>query len=393
MSQKSAVTNVFEAHGLAAPADRAPDFARFRRAMTTRTPGPVPVGDLFGDPETMEAFLGEPVPNLRRLAQGEEGGIDALTDEVMTQAVQFLEQSVRFFVGAGWDFTASYSLMGFSGVPMHTPDEGTREIAGGQRAFQDSTHGPIMSWEDFEAYPWPESPGSINLGTQMLADMMPDGLEMMVLPGGLFEWTTWLMGLVPFSLALYRQPDLIDAITAKVSNILYAAMEEAVTLPKVGGLFLGDDMGYCSGTVVAPAVLKERFFPHLQRMVDLAHGAGKLAVLHSCGNLTAIMDDLCDLGIDGKHSFEDKIMPVEEVYRRWGDRIGLVGGVDMHLLTIGSEAEIRGRVREILDVCGPEGHYVLGTGNSVASYIPLRNYLVMLDEGRRWNRDHFGSEA
>jgi hypothetical protein len=37
-----------------------------------------------------------------------------------------------------------------------------------------------------------------------------------------------------------------------------------------------------------------------------------------------------------KHSFEDKIMPVEEVYRRWGDRIGIVGGLDMHLLASGT---------------------------------------------------------
>jgi hypothetical protein len=26
----------------------------------------------------------------------------------------------------------------------------------------------------------------------------------------------------------------------------------------------------------------------------------------------------------------------------------------------------------------------------VASYIPLENYLAMLDEGRRWNIDRFG---
>jgi uroporphyrinogen decarboxylase len=41
-------------------------------------------------------------------------------------------------------------------------------------------------------------------------------------------------------------------------------------------------------------------------------------------------------------------------------------------------------------VCGVGGGYVLGTGNSVANYIPLPNYLAMLDEGRRWNREHFG---
>lgn len=127
-------------------------------------------------------------------------------------------------------------------------------------------------------------------------------------------------------------------------------------------------------------------------MANLAHNHNKLAILHSCGNLEAIMDDICDTGVDGKHSFEDKIMPVEEAYRRWSDRIGIIGGVDMNLLAKGTEEEVRKRTTEILNVCGPNGRYVLGTGNSVASYIPIRNYLAMLDEGRQWNLKFFGRE-
>jgi len=127
-------------------------------------------------------------------------------------------------------------------------------------------------------------------------------------------------------------------------------------------------------------------------MVDLAHQAGKLVLLHSCGNLTSIMDDICDTGIDAKHSFEDKIMPVESAYQRWSDRIGIVGGVDVNLLSGATEESIRRRTREILDICGSGGRYVLGTGNSVASYIPIRNYLIMIDEGRRWNLEHFSRE-
>ena len=62
------------------------------------------------------------------------------------------------------------------------------------------------------------------------------------------------------------------------------------------------------------------------------------------------MDDIIDMGVDAKHSFEDKIMPVEEAYQRWSDRVGILVGVDMHLLTTGTEEQIRKRVREILDV-------------------------------------------
>ena len=97
-------------------------------------------------------------------------------------------------------------------------------------------------------------------------------------------------------------------------------------------------------------------------------------------------------GIDAKNSFEDKILPVEQVYRRWGERVALIGGVDMNLLAAGDETQVRARTRQILDACGPGGPYVLGTGNSVANYLPLKNYQAMLDEGRKWNKAHFGRE-
>ncbi len=86
-------------------------------------------------------------------------------------------------------------------------------------------------------------------------------------------------------------------------------------------------------------------------------------VFHSCGNMYKLMDDLIDdVGIDSKHSFEDKILPVEEAYRRWGDRIAILGGVDMDLLGRGTEEAVRARTREILDACGVNGTgYCLGT--------------------------------
>lgn len=33
----------------------------------------------------------------------------------------------------------------------------------------------------------------------------------------------------------------------------------------------------------------------------------------------------------------------------------------------------------------PGGRYALGSGNSVANYVPVQNYLAMLDEGYHWS--------
>ena len=94
------------------------------------------------------------------------------------------------------------------------------------------------------------------------------------------------------------------------------------------------------------------------------------------------MEDLIsDVKIDARHSFEDAIMPVTEVKKRYGDRIAILGGVDVDKLCRFEEKELRSYVRGILEKCMPGGGYALGTGNSVANYIPVKNYLIMLDEG------------
>jgi uroporphyrinogen decarboxylase len=88
--------------------------------------------------------------------------------------------------------------------------------------------------------------------------------------------------------------------------------------------------------------------------------------------------------IDAKHSYEDTFLPVTEACRRYGDRVAILGGVDMDFLCRAMPEEVRAYVRHVIDGCGPGGGYALGTGNTVANYVPVENYLTMLDEGRRY---------
>lgn len=57
----------------------------------------------------------------------------------------------------------------------------------------------------------------------------------------------------------------------------------------------------------------------------------------------------------------------------------------MDFMCRADEHAIRRRVQDTLDVCMPGGGYVLGTGNTVANYVPLDHYFAMLDEGRLFN--------
>jgi uroporphyrinogen decarboxylase len=128
--------------------------------------------------------------------------------------------------------------------------------------------------------------------------------------------------------------------------------------------------------------------PGQKRCVDACHRHNKPFILHSCGQIDELMEDLIDeVGIDGLHSFEDVIEPVESVYARYGDRISIMGGVDVGLLAAGSTQEVRDRVRQILDACGRNGGFALGSGNSVPNYAKIENYYAMIDETRKWNEE------
>ena len=372
-----------------APGERKPDFERFRRAVTSNVPGPVTVGDIFADFETVGNYLGEPMFDYMRVA--EDPNIkDTFAD--VRGGYKFVSQAIRFCCLAGWDYVFSHSLIPFKGMRLQINRNTSAQVKDGKRGWLNDNAGPIMSWDDFEHFPWPSNIPAINLMSRTMAKRVPDGMKVMAIPGGVFEWTTWLMGMVPFSYALADQPDLVDAIIVKVASLIKRVVEDIMQEPNVGGIFMGDDLGFYSGTFVAPKVLREKFLPRTREIVEATHAAGGVFVLHSCGNMYAVMEDIIAMGVDAKHSFEDKIVPVEEAHAKWGDRIGMIGGVEMDTLAQGTEDEVRKRTRRILEACAAKGRYVLGTGNSVANYIPIKNYQTMLDEGRKWNRENFGRE-
>ena len=127
-------------------------------------------------------------------------------------------------------------------------------------------------------------------------------------------------------------PELLQMIFDKVGAALVRLVERMSERPFVGAIQMGDDMGFKTATMISPKALRQYVFPWQKKAVEAAHKHGKPFILHSCGNLAKIMDDLIANGIDAKHSFEDEIMPVAQAKKRWGDKIAILGGLDMDFL-------------------------------------------------------------
>jgi uroporphyrinogen decarboxylase len=246
----------------------------------------------------------------------------------------------------------------------------------------DEHQGAIQSWEDFERYSWPSVAEMDFFPFEYLNAHLPEGMGLVTChAGGIFEHLSQIMSLEGLCLALYDQPELVNAVTDRVGELMVGFYRHLLDLDRVAAIFQGDDMGFRTATLVAPSDLRRLALPWHKRFAALAHGKGIPYFLHSCGNVATIMEDLIEsVGIDGKHSFEDAIMPVEAFQKEYGDRIACLGGVDVDILASKSTAEVRRRTRFLIETCGSRGRYAVGSGNSIPSYVPVENFLAMVDE-------------
>jgi uroporphyrinogen decarboxylase len=353
--------------------DFTPDWEAFRACIERKgTPNRVHHVELFLDAEVQEAVC-------RRFGLLE--GLDVDNPHFL------LQRMIRIQRFLGYDYVRQSTDS--VNMPLHVgvaEDTAGLQKEGG-RTYVDESKGPITNWDEFERYPWPD-PSKLSFDSlEWYNDHLPD--DMCIVGSGWFsmfaELLTWLMGFETLCYALYDQRDLVRAISDRLIELNTVILTRMLEFDRVKMIWGSDDMGFKTGLLIGPDDLRELVLPGHRKMAAMAHAAGRPYLLHSCGKLDMIMEELIDdVRIDAKHSFEDNIEDVRDAKRRYGDRIAVLGGIDVDFLCREDEDAIRARVRDTLKVCLPGGGYCLGTGNSVANYIPLDNYLAMLDEGRRY---------
>jgi len=369
-----------------------PNFERLSAVLfLEEPPDRVPFYDLFADPEVVEAITGEhliagpylgSIHSAKVALKGDQKAIRAIRHDIGVQ--------IKFYYKLGYDYVPLSIPTPFPRTNILLADD-TALLRRSKRAWQNEYKGMIETREDFENYQWPD-PMDIQEVFLFLYDVavkeLPKGMMIIPLtPGGVLENVMWLMGTVPFAKALYRDPILIRKMFEKVGETLSFYCKVCAECEMVGAMTMGDDMGFRSGPMLSPEKLREYVFPWQKRCVENVHKHGKPFILHSCGNLKIVMNDLINyVGIDAKHSFEDVAYPVTEYKELFGDRIAILGGVDMDKLSRMPIDQFKDYVKGIIRKCAPGGGYALGCGNSVANYIKLENYLVMLEIGKKYGR-------
>jgi uroporphyrinogen decarboxylase len=292
----------------------------------------------------------------------------------------YLDNVIEFWARMGYDFVRFERGLPFKINQVLAPDAAPGSSK--QRAWAEEHSGCIQSREDFERYPWPRLDEMDFFPFEYLDANLTEGMGLLTChAGGIFEHLSWIMSLEGLGFALIEDPELVTAVSRRIGELLLGFYRHLLDLDRVAAIFAGDDMGFRSGTLISPADLRKYCLPWHKRFASMAHEKGLPYYLHSCGNILAVMEDLVEeVRIDGKHSFEDAILPVQEFQARYGERVAVLGGLDVHILASSTPEGVRQKTRNLIEACGRRGRYAVGSGNSIPSYVPVDNYLGMVDE-------------
>lgn len=247
----------------------------------------------------------------------------------------------------------------------------------------------IFDEKSFESYAWPD-PNACDYSTlQKIKAYLPDGMKLMVMgPGGVLENVTSLLGYDNLCYMLYEDPELVGRVFDQVGSRLVAYYKNALCFDSVGLISSNDDWGFNTQTFLSPEHMRRYVIPWHKKIADTVHAAGRPVLLHSCGYMNEVIDDIVAAGFDAKHSFEDNIMPIEEAYEKWHGRIALLGGIDMNFICTRPAGDVRARVRAMLERVSGRGGWAVGTGNSIPEYVPYAQYFSMVEEAIGYNPMH-----
>lgn len=337
-----------------------PKIESFVKTLKCGNSNYYPLAELGVHPKIKELFLGRSINNLK--------------DEV------------DFWLYAGYDYIKLQPKADFNPLKIGLDnnvsynDDGTIF-----RKWASENNGVINSFDDYEKYKFPAPVDFDYTNFENVKSLLPEGMGVVAQYGDIFTMTWEMMGFESFSIALFENEELVNALNNQLGNLVLSMFEHFVQLDGVNAIWYSDDIAYTNSLLVSPDVLDKYFFPWLKKIGDLAKRYNKPLIYHSDGILYDVMDRIIDCGVDSLHPIEPKAMNIADVKQRYGDKLCLIGNIDVDLLARGTVDEIRKNVIKNIQEAGYNGGYCVGSGNSIPEYVKLENYIAMIETVKEIN--------
>lgn len=216
----------------------------------------------------------------------------------------------------------------------------------------------------------PEKDGPENLESlSRISGMKNSGLFVFWVVNGAFQTALNRRGFNEFMVNIARSPERVVKDMQQISRQVVSTIKQGIAAG-AHGIIIADDIAYTNATYVSPGFCKKYIFPLWQEQVSVALSRHIPVFFHSDGRINDILPIIVDARFDGVQCIEPAAgMDIEEVKRKYGNRLCLMGNIDPSLLAgqhgivepdEGNPGLARA-VESVMAAAAPDGGLIFGT--------------------------------
>jgi uroporphyrinogen decarboxylase len=206
--------------------------------------------------------------------------------------------------------------------------------------------------------------------------------EIFVVPyiSGIMEATWEGFGIENFSKLLAKRKQIKQVFDDRGSFALELT-KRIIDWGETGAIYITDDYGYKQGLFMSPNNYRKYVIPWIQEITKTAHKADLKVILHSCGDIFEIFEDLVKVGIDAINPIEPTTANPEynifKLHEKFGDKITFCGNLSPQMLATGEISQIEAYTKCLIQELAPGGGYIFSSGHSINPAVKLENFLAM----------------
>jgi uroporphyrinogen decarboxylase len=231
-----------------------------------------------------------------------------------------------------------------------------------------------------QGYEWPDLTDQSHFGgAHEFMATHGDFITFCVDAYGFYDRAWALRGMENLMTDLVLHPSFVQELFEALTE-LHLQMVDRIADLGFEGIRFADDWGGQRGLPIGAQRWRRFVRPGLERIVGRARDRELIVLIHSCGDVTEIIPDLIDMGVQILNPLQPEAMDTLEIKRQYGRYLCLNGGISTQLtLPRGSADDVRQEVDACLRYLGHKGGFVIGPAKPIMADVPMGNAVALLD--------------
>ncbi|MCB9770311.1 MAG: uroporphyrinogen decarboxylase [Candidatus Omnitrophica bacterium] len=220
---------------------------------------------------------------------------------------------------------------------------------------------------------------TVRRASQELENRDSDCYKMVALGFSLFERAWTFRGMENLLMDMVLNPSFVEDLLDRICEFNLQVIDAALDYD-FDGFYFGDDWGQQSGMIMGPGHWRRFIKPRVTLMYERVKSKGKHVIQHSCGDISPILSDLIEMGLDLYQTFQPEIYDISRVKQEYGRDLSFWGGISSQkLLAHGTPDEVRETTIQTMRIMGADGGYIVAPSHGVPGDIPVENVRSLVD--------------